>query len=406
MDFEITIEFLGVLRNKLDNTPKNKLSTIARFAEARIPEGAENPKVKLYFCLVWLGFTRQAINGVKRPLTGGPKRGDYFGADWLSAGKHLDALSLGVPMFGSNRVNRLVERQEFTIKQLIKAGYSHGVLSQAFGEELEAALLSMSTDTLKEMGLDLKTSGFPASLLEKVDGIDVRMLNELFEFSPEELKSAGYGAVQLAWLGIDVVVELGFPPGDLVSAFGASWYVGVPNDVLAANGYNVLALKYSEYYAKFYSQAGKDCVCGGMENSSMYGVMPMPQKFDPSDGGSSFSRGRAAWLQNAPSNSLYDRVALNKAYKVAPSASRGGMPLPGTDASTVVQMRKIEALGKGTARNGAYRKDAPLSFCATNRSNANTVRQARRRARSSGNVVPPKVTAPREGVCAGGRIVA
>lgn len=405
MGFELTSDFLGTLEQKLYDLGKIDLKPVATYAESHI-SGVSSTEKKpiLYFCLVWLGFSMSDIHNLKKPLVGGSNKNNYFESDWLAGGNKIFGLSLGNGLLDVNKVKSIVFDQGFPIEDLIRAGYGYDLLKQALTAHAVAdALDNMDPSTLDEIGCNLKHNGFPASHLGNVD---VCKLNTVFGYSPQELKDAGYDAETLAWLGINAVSKLGYSTAEMESAFGKSWYYQESDDSLREAGFNVLALKYKEYYAKFYSQNGKDCVCGGMDNSSMYGVMPMPQKFDPSDGGSSFSRGRAAWLQNVPSNSLYNRVELNKAYKVAPSSSRGGKPLPGTDASTVVHMRRIEALGKGTARNGVYKKDAPLSFCATNRSNANTVRQARRRARSSGNVVPPKVTAPREGNCAAGRIVA
>jgi hypothetical protein len=179
----------------------------------------------------------------------------------------------------------------------------------------------------------------------------------------------------------------GVHPNDVKDVYG-DFTKTMTDKVLIAAGYDPLLVKYQEYFAKFYSQRGSKCVCGGINNSVGKGIMPMPQKFYPSADGNGFSQGRKAFIKGVPDNFNYRNYELDKLLDGKPTAR--GMPLTHHSASSVVQVRRIAALGKSSTKSGLP-EGSSLSFCASNRANANTVRQARRRTRSSGAVVPPKV---------------
>jgi hypothetical protein len=131
--------------------------------------------------------------------------------------------------------------------------------------------------------------------------------------------------------------------------------------------------KYKRYQTK--------CKCNALNNGIMNGVMPMPQKFEPSDGNETFALNRKSYIENVSKNynrPLYTRKELNK---------KGGIPLNNNTSSTVTEMKRIAAIGKSSTKYGQP-VDSNLSFKSVNN---NTVRNAKRRIRSSGYVVPPKV---------------
>ena len=131
--------------------------------------------------------------------------------------------------------------------------------------------------------------------------------------------------------------------------------------------------KYRKYKTK--------CNCGTLNNGTLSGVMPMPQKFNPSDNQESFATNRKSYIENVTKNynrPLYTRNVGNK---------QKGIPLNNNSSSTVTEMRRIAAIGKSSTKYGKT-VDDNLSFKSVNN---NTIRNARQRCRSSGYVVPPKV---------------
>ena len=140
--------------------------------------------------------------------------------------------------------------------------------------------------------------------------------------------------------------------------------------------------KYKRYQTK--------CKCNALNNGIMNGVMPMPQKFEPSDGNETFALNRKSYIENVSKNynrSLYARTNENLNNGITLNNAKKGIPLNNNTSSTVTQMKRIEAIGKSSTK---YDKqiNANLSFKSVNN---NTVRNAKRRIRSSGYVVPPKV---------------
>ena len=365
-------------------------------------------KVKVFFCLLYLGYNNSEIERLQYPLMNGTK-GDYFKSyDIYEIG--VDALKLGatVTSFVSpeashehSNIYKALSEQNMTLSQFLRAGYSYGQIVQSFKE---VGGISESEASNKFSNLFANNTEIPQAMAKRL----VAMFSER-DVPAQLLRNKGLIPAELLvgkYSLEDVMTTVPRPtyeevrqhatPEQLIMFFsndilGESNMKSLSNSALAAAGYNPLALKYQEYMAKFYYQRGKDCVCGGINNSEMQGNMPMPQKFDPSDGGNSFAAGRQEWVQNVPSNFGYNIVSLNKAYDSMHTPSRGGKPIPKNDASSVIQMRRISALGKGSADPAGYTKSDPLSFASSNSSNINTIRQARRRTRSSGYVVPPKV---------------
>ena len=131
--------------------------------------------------------------------------------------------------------------------------------------------------------------------------------------------------------------------------------------------------KYKKYQTR--------CKCSSLNNGIMNGVMPMPQKFDPSDGNETFALNRKSYIEKVSNNynrPLYTRKEPNK---------KDGIPLNNNTSSTVTEMKRIAAIVKSSTKYGQT-VDSNLSFKSVNN---NTVRNAKRRIRSSGYVVPPKV---------------
>ena len=110
----------------------------------------------------------------------------------------------------------------------------------------------------------------------------------------------------------------------------------------------------------------------------------MPQKFDVSDGTSSFAQGRGAFAQKAPSN--FGRSMFLRA-KTGPKNAQG-IPVPNHSSSDVTYMKKMAAMGKNTSR-----KTNPSGDTQFKNHDKNTVNRARRYCRSGGCVAPPKKAA-------------
>ena len=99
----------------------------------------------------------------------------------------------------------------------------------------------------------------------------------------------------------------------------------------------------------------------------------MPQKFDVSDGTSSFAQGRGAFAQKAPSN--FGRSMFLRA-KTGPKNAQG-IPVPNHSSSDVTYMKKMAAMGKNTSR-----KTNPSGDIQFKNHDKNTVNRARRYCRS------------------------
>ena len=138
----------------------------------------------------------------------------------------------------------------------------------------------------------------------------------------------------------------------------------------------------SESLIDRYRKYKTKCNCGTLNNGILNGVMPMPQKFNPSDNQESFAFNRKSYIQNVTKNynrPLYTRDISGNGQK--------GIPLNNNTSSTVTEMRRIAAIGKSSTKNGKTINE-DLSFKSVDN---NTVRNARQRCRSRGYVVPPKV---------------
>ena len=102
-------------------------------------------------------------------------------------------------------------------------------------------------------------------------------------------------------------------------------------------------------------------------NARLWGVRPMPQKFNPSAGDSMFSNARMMYARNSGT---------------APTSKESTYDACNNDQSGYIQRRKMNAIGKGTMIN-----TNPLSFRS---SDANTVNSRLRKCRSGGCAAPPK----------------
>jgi hypothetical protein len=117
-------------------------------------------------------------------------------------------------------------------------------------------------------------------------------------------------------------------------------------------------------------------------NNAILPKNEMPAKFYPSDGGSTFSRGRQVYIQNAG----YDYHRRN--HKLVPQRKVGAVAGATEGAnrqssSSYIETKRNVAIGKSSKHTpGPY-----ISFSGANRNDSN---RARRRARSSGAVAPPK----------------
>jgi hypothetical protein len=117
-------------------------------------------------------------------------------------------------------------------------------------------------------------------------------------------------------------------------------------------------------------------------NNAILPKNEMPAKFYPSDGGSSFSRGRQVYIQNAGYD--YHRknqklIPQRKVGKVA-GATEGANR---QSSSSYMETKRNIAIGKSSkSTNSSY-----ISFSGENMNDSN---RARRRSRSGGAVAPPK----------------
>lgn len=102
-------------------------------------------------------------------------------------------------------------------------------------------------------------------------------------------------------------------------------------------------------------------------NARLWGVRPMPQKFNPSAGDSMFSNARMMYARNSGT---------------APTSKESTYDACNNDQSGYIQRRKMNAIGKGTMIN-----TNPLSFRS---SDANTVNSRLRKCRSGGCAAPAK----------------
>ena len=147
----------------------------------------------------------------------------------------------------------------------------------------------------------------------------------------------------------------------------------------------------------------------------------MPSKFQSSDGSNTFSTGRRVFLQTSSTTIPTSNTQLIEMYKTAKlyniEANCGHLksqPIQSENCTKnckyvapskfiktqssdqYIQRRKNLAIGKGTQAHEQtthYKKTPEYysSFATSYDSNMNTVRQALRRNRNSGYVVPPKV---------------
>jgi hypothetical protein len=102
-------------------------------------------------------------------------------------------------------------------------------------------------------------------------------------------------------------------------------------------------------------------------NARLWGIRPMPQKFNPSAGDSMFSNARMMYARNSGT---------------APTSKESTYDACNNDQSGYIQRRKMNAIGKGTMIN-----TNPLSFRSDD---ANTVNTRLRRCRSGGCAAPAK----------------
>ena len=125
-----------------------------------------------------------------------------------------------------------------------------------------------------------------------------------------------------------------------------------------------------------------------INNGILNNQRAMPQKDMTSDGNTTFSVGRHAYVETAnASNSMSQSQKIEKKW------------YGNRDSSTVTANRRTTSIGKGSINSS----NTPLSFTTTN--DSNTERQAIIRARAGGYVVPPKcVNSPGSAgvVCYGG----
>ena len=126
-----------------------------------------------------------------------------------------------------------------------------------------------------------------------------------------------------------------------------------------------------------------------ISNGGSYSYYGMPQKFSVADGGTLFSLGREVYSR-AITKEKQDRQALEKAY--ANNIKLPAKSIKVHDSHEYIERKRNIAIGKGSIP-GSRNSDepTPFTFKAINNSNINTVRNALRKNRNSGYVVPPKV---------------
>jgi hypothetical protein len=107
--------------------------------------------------------------------------------------------------------------------------------------------------------------------------------------------------------------------------------------------------------------------------------MVMPPKFYPSADDSTFSSNRAAYAR-----SIYPRIANDASKTNAEQITKQKRIYNRHDASSRIERLKLQAIGESSMR---LKEDETLSFKAPN---VNDARDALRRTRSHGYIVPPK----------------
>ena len=154
---------------------------------------------------------------------------------------------------------------------------------------------------------------------------------------------------------------------------------------------------YNNYMTKSYPQNDQKCVCGGLNNGQQPGEMAMPQKFGPADGTQSFASNRNAYINKVYKN--YNRsertpqlscksIGIDEKY----TKKRGGFPLNNNSSSSVTEMRRVKAVGQSSTTPPKNENMISLGSASNVKTQTlNTINSARRRCRSSGYVVPPKV---------------
>lgn len=117
-------------------------------------------------------------------------------------------------------------------------------------------------------------------------------------------------------------------------------------------------------------------------NNAILPKNEMPAKYYPSDGGSTFSRGRQVYIQNAGydyhrrNNKLVPQRKVGQVAGATEGANRQA-------SSSYIETKRNIAIGKSSKHTaGPY-----ISFSGANRNDSN---RARRRSRSGGSVAPPK----------------
>jgi hypothetical protein len=108
-------------------------------------------------------------------------------------------------------------------------------------------------------------------------------------------------------------------------------------------------------------------------------TMVMPPKFYPSADDSTFSSNRAAYAR-----SIYPRIANDASKTNAEQITKQKRIYNRHDASSRIERLKLQAIGESSMR---LKEDETLSFKAPN---VNDARDALRRTRSHGYIVPPK----------------
>ena len=132
-------------------------------------------------------------------------------------------------------------------------------------------------------------------------------------------------------------------------------------------------------------------------NALLYGSMRMPQKFNPSNGGSEFSMARNEYIKSSERTPTNKELALINKELTFDGCNSGGTPTNkvnalinkertfdgcNNDQSGYIQRRKMMAVGKGSVLG-----NGPISFRS---SDVNTVNTRLQRCRSGGCTAPAK----------------
>ena len=277
-------------------------------------------KARLFFCLIFLGYIRWQIHRLPLPLLNGTKSG-YFGDSVFLTGVEALAIGRSIESFTNEKISRAILDQNFTLSQFLRANYDFDRIQDCLQVSDRESVMRNQFMNSTEIPLNMAKRLAKEFYAQKVPAQLMRDKG----LTLVELSTAGYSASELKETSPSVKISdldhlsvsqlaSAFDSEEMTNHFGENWINGLTNEELSSLGHNTLALRYEQYMAKFYYQRGKECVCGGINNSEMQGIMPMPQKFSPSDGGNSFAAGRQEWVQNAPTNFGYNAVALNKAY--------------------------------------------------------------------------------------------